>query len=636
MITLFDTVSLLAHNFTQVLMNSLWPGLLLTGLVALLLRWGKSINAATRFSIWWTTLGLVMLAPVIYLGLALAPVAARSGNGAGVVVAENMSPAAEVRITEPLPITVAEPAGITEPSRSVVAGPARSTFLASPLVRSLPLLVGVICSGSILFMILRILVGTYRVGRLLASGRTAPPALGETTRRLARELDLETSVRLLLSPAVLFPMAAWRDGPVVVLPESLPSQLAPRELEAVLLHELAHLQRRDHWTKPLQKLVEALFVFHPAVYWIGRQLDLECEVACDDRVIARLGNPRQYARCLAHLAELTAAPRRSLVPCMALRDKQIFRRFRRILGPREQRSVTTSRREATGTVVAAAAILVPTLIVLPAVDLPFAAMTFQELEQRRPLVEAPCVLLPNPETGTRLVDWSQDYHTAGIAMHMLTEDAENRLYSIWSSDLDDVHLVTRGTVEFTLDGHSLRHLDADGYLALLDRRGRQAREIDLVFGDNGQFLYRYFHAGESRPLTDDDWLADVLYIATGSVRESAPARAREWLARYGIESLTDELTRLSSGSVKKIYFQEAFAQFTRKGTLDRRDFRFCLDLLQREFAAGGCRTDLLTDMLPFVHRDLRLLDDYLPAETSLDDEYEQWYLLEQIVAGDDT
>ena len=75
------------------------------------------------------------------------------------------------------------------------------------------------------------------------------------------------------------------------------------ELNSILIHELAHLERRDDWTNLAQKVLRALLFFHPAVWWVERQLSLEREMACDDVVLSRTANPRAYAECLVTVAE---------------------------------------------------------------------------------------------------------------------------------------------------------------------------------------------------------------------------------------------------------------------------------------------------------------------------------------------
>lgn len=135
-------------------------------------------------------------------------------------------------------------------------------------------------------------------------------------RTLARNSSAR-SVALCTSDHVHVPTAIGLIKPAVVIPSWVMQELSADELNQILLHELAHLRRYDDWTNLAQKLVKALFFFHPAVWWIERQVSLEREIACDDAVLAETASPRAYAECLAHLAEKTLLQRnlgqRSLV-----------------------------------------------------------------------------------------------------------------------------------------------------------------------------------------------------------------------------------------------------------------------------------------------------------------------------------
>jgi beta-lactamase regulating signal transducer with metallopeptidase domain len=132
---------------------------------------------------------------------------------------------------------------------------------------------------------------------------------------LARAESLRP-VALCTSDLVQVPTAIGLVEPAVILPSWILQELSPQELNQILLHELAHLRRWDDWTNLAQKLVKALFFFHPAVWWIERQVSLEREMACDDAVVAETCSPRAYAECLAHLAEKTLI-QRSLVLAQA-------------------------------------------------------------------------------------------------------------------------------------------------------------------------------------------------------------------------------------------------------------------------------------------------------------------------------
>jgi beta-lactamase regulating signal transducer with metallopeptidase domain len=112
-------------------------------------------------------------------------------------------------------------------------------------------------------------------------------------------------VTLCLSDQVQVPTAIGFVKPVVLIPGWVMQELSAHELNQIVLHELAHLQRWDDWTNLAQKVVKAVFFFHPAVWWIEKRLSLEREIACDDVVLAETAEPRAYAECLAHLAEKT-------------------------------------------------------------------------------------------------------------------------------------------------------------------------------------------------------------------------------------------------------------------------------------------------------------------------------------------
>ena len=76
------------------------------------------------------------------------------------------------------------------------------------------------------------------------------------------------------------------------------------ELDQVILHEHAHVQRRDDWLRLVQTLLLSALWVHPAALFVSRALNREREMACDEWVVARTGSPKAYARCLARAAEV--------------------------------------------------------------------------------------------------------------------------------------------------------------------------------------------------------------------------------------------------------------------------------------------------------------------------------------------
>ena len=124
------------------------------------------------------------------------------------------------------------------------------------------------------------------------------PSLQTTVRaaQAVRHIEVCSSDRLQVPTAIGF----FR--PAVVLPQWALQELSTSELNAVLLHELAHLRRWDDWTNLAQKLFRAILFFHPAVWWIESKLNFEREMACDEIVLANT-DAKAYAECLVLLAE---------------------------------------------------------------------------------------------------------------------------------------------------------------------------------------------------------------------------------------------------------------------------------------------------------------------------------------------
>src|SRR5208282_660830 len=108
-----------------------------------------------------------------------------------------------------------------------------------------------------------------------------PPALRDGARNNFRAAEVCVSDQARIPTAVGF------FKPLVVVPHWALQELSPEELNSVLIHELEHLRRWDDWTNLAQKILAAVFFFHPAVWWMDRKLALEREMACDDAVLAR-------------------------------------------------------------------------------------------------------------------------------------------------------------------------------------------------------------------------------------------------------------------------------------------------------------------------------------------------------------
>ncbi len=126
--------------------------------------------------------------------------------------------------------------------------------------------------------------------------------------RSARLLPFDAPIPVMATSAGLEPGVFGIRRPVLLLPEGLIERLLPQQLEAILIHELCHVRRRDNLAAALHMLVEALFWFHPLVWWIGTRLMDERERACDEEVLRRCTDPEAYADSILRVCRWYAEP----------------------------------------------------------------------------------------------------------------------------------------------------------------------------------------------------------------------------------------------------------------------------------------------------------------------------------------
>ncbi len=125
----------------------------------------------------------------------------------------------------------------------------------------------------------------------------------QALRRLESIGIIRKPVKLLLSRASLEPGIFGIARPVLVWPEGITARLEDAHLEAILTHEVWHVRRRDNLAAAIHMVVEAIFWFHPMVWWLGARLVEERERACDEEVL-ELGSERHvYAESILKICE---------------------------------------------------------------------------------------------------------------------------------------------------------------------------------------------------------------------------------------------------------------------------------------------------------------------------------------------
>jgi beta-lactamase regulating signal transducer with metallopeptidase domain len=339
----------------NLLVTWLWQGLAVAFATAVLLSAVRRLSASTRHVCWWLSILAVLSMPAAY------------------AAATSASPAA-FAATEALPS-----------AENAVPLPAVPGWLSGGLA--------VLWLSALVLGGIRVMLSVRAVRRLKRDSRTLDPEregrlpVWSTVRATGRQPCLRVSDAI--EGACALGLGLGR--PVILLSRTLVDGLSDRELDGVVVHERAHLDRYDDWTRLAEAVISAVAGLHPAVWFIGRRIRFEREAACDDDVVMRTGAPRDYARSLIQVA--TASGRfgaidRLAIPGMVMRPSALGRRVRRLLDPARDRGDRLTLRAA----VTGAALLVTAVAIgarTPAV------VVFVETAVERPPLAIPAWLATN-------------------------------------------------------------------------------------------------------------------------------------------------------------------------------------------------------------------------------------------------
>jgi hypothetical protein len=125
-----------------------------------------------------------------------------------------------------------------------------------------------------------------------------------TARRVVLiDVQVPTRLQVGLAEGLLEPGVIGWMRPVLLLPADIEDHLTRPQIEAIVAHELCHVRRFDNMTAAIHMLVEAIFWFHPLVWWLGARLIDERERACDEHVLRTVGTPGLYAQGILNVCK---------------------------------------------------------------------------------------------------------------------------------------------------------------------------------------------------------------------------------------------------------------------------------------------------------------------------------------------
>ncbi|MDX2431133.1 MAG: M56 family metallopeptidase [Bacteroides sp.] len=174
------------------------------------------------------------------------------------------------------------------------------------------------------------------VGKIRSLRQHAEPITGKWYQRFIEikgEIGISRSLEFLKSDGVDSPFLTGLFKPAIIVPAAMLSQLSISEVESILWHELYHLKRLDHLMNLIQRVVEILFFFNPAVWEISKMIRSEREKSCDDLVLARHSKPLDYARALYLLSAQQQRPAYLVTSASGVGRGELKNRIERILKP---------------------------------------------------------------------------------------------------------------------------------------------------------------------------------------------------------------------------------------------------------------------------------------------------------------
>ena len=288
---------ILSDNIIEALgltiIHSLWQGALIAMVLGMLMFFTRKFTSVTRYFISVVALVFMLICPVYTFIKNYNPEPVINNSTYAVRLSD--APALKRDFT-----AIPKNDEIIAESRTAKL---RSAPLKDFFNRHFPIIVTIWFAGIIFFTLKFIgaLAYTqrlkyYRIGQISEEWQ-------KKTRHLCKKLNIGKAVKIYESALAKVPMVIGLINPVILLPVSAFTGLSSKQLESIIVHELAHILRRDYIINLLQSVVEILFFYHPAVWWINNIIRTERENCCDDIAIEQTGDSTNYARALANIQE---------------------------------------------------------------------------------------------------------------------------------------------------------------------------------------------------------------------------------------------------------------------------------------------------------------------------------------------
>ena len=604
---------------------------LLGAAFVLTLAWRRSA-AARRHFVWALALGAVVVLPV-----------AQWVGPSWPVLPTLMS----ARVPDPVPATTVAPHPLAPPVDELRSPMRRETGTSTEsIVPSDVAVSSRLDPGAWLFalwlvgaigVLAAFALGRWRVARLAA--RSQP--VGSATWRalfdsVRAKLGLQRPVVLVTVAGPAMPMTWGVRHPVVLLPADAESWPESRRRD-VLLHELAHVERRDCLTQLLAVVACALYWFHPLVWVAAARMRVERERACDDRVLAAGTRPSEYAEHLLEIARTLRVGTATALASLAMaRPSHLANRLLDVLEPTRRRDALTRRLVWSASVVTAFVVL------------PLAAV--RRTEAASIIAAGPTTRVVNSPPGTpgasrvgtaRVTPPREVRGGVDSAMCQLQPPKVVNWQSVHEHDHD---LVVRSTIgrcitelrastefKFTADFTDIASVDGGGLVVIEQRGGDVDRRVEIRGGTVAG--HRWFVANEERPYDAGArrWLATTLTELLRRTGYEAEARSHWILATRGVEGEFQEIALLTGDYVKRIYYQALVAD----GRLDAPNVARVVRQAGDEISSDYDLAELLVTVGAKYALNEPTRTSFVGAADHIESDYDRHRVLAVVLAGRD-
>lgn len=292
------------HAISWTLIHSLWIGLILALLGGIIVMATQKAAAAVRYNL----LAALSVAFLVTIGFVFAGELERSQASAASCAA---APVAVTGITPGIAAEAAAPVCAPAPEVQATA-PVKADetplSMLSSFINNYAQWIAWIWFIVFSFRCFRMIDGVRHVYRV-RNYQVLPPSESWQQRmeELRSLLKVSSRVKLLESRLVSVPSVTGFFKPIILVPVGLLSNLPQEQVEAILLHELAHIRRSDYLVNFVQSLMEIIFFFNPGVLWISSLLKDERENCCDDLAISVTNDKREFVHALVSFQEYNLA-----------------------------------------------------------------------------------------------------------------------------------------------------------------------------------------------------------------------------------------------------------------------------------------------------------------------------------------